>query len=136
MNKTLGLLACFLFTTIAVAQVAEFEFRSDFRPSYDNTLSVAQLAELQASKSVVVLDVRLQEDFALNPSLIAGAEYRNPESLPTWISQLDKNKEVVVYCVAGKWVSQKVAHLLSEAGVSVRSLEGGFDAWQAELNDE
>lgn len=77
----------------------------------------------------MVLDVRLQEDFAKNPNLIPGSTYRNPEDLHNWISQIDKSKEVVVYCVAGKWVSQKVAYLLGEAGIKVRSLEGGFDAW-------
>ncbi|MDB9968193.1 hypothetical protein OAE08_00790 [Gammaproteobacteria bacterium] len=29
----------------------------------------------------------------------------------------------------GKWVSQKVAYLLDEAGIAIRSLEGGFNAW-------
>jgi thiosulfate sulfurtransferase len=76
-----------------------------------------------------VLDVRLEEDFAKNPNLIPGSTYRNPEDLPNWISQIDKSKEVVVYCVAGKWVSQKAAFLLDEAGITVRRLEGGFNAW-------
>jgi len=76
-----------------------------------------------------VLNVRLEEDFAKSPNLIPCSTYRNPEDLPNWISQIDKSKEVVVYCVAGKWVSQKVAFLLDEAGITVRRFEGGFNAW-------
>ena len=75
-----------------------------------------------------MLDVRLEEDFAENPNLIPSSTYLNPEDLPNWISQINKSKEVV-YCLAGKWVSQKVAYLLDEAGIAIRSLEGGFNAW-------
>lgn len=84
----------------------------------------------QANASPIMLDVRLKEDFAKDPVLIPGAIYKNPEDLPTWLASLDKDKEVIVYCVAGKWVSQKVAYMLNQSGVKVHSLEGGFNAWK------
>lgn len=37
-----------------------------------------------------------------------------------------------MYCVKGKWVSQKAAKYLSEHGFDVRSLDGGIDAWDAQ----
>ncbi len=120
----------FLFST-AFAQSEDFEFRNDIRPGYDDTVSIEQLSELQKPGKVVLFDVRLEEDLAQSPALITGAEYKNPEHLDTWINQIDRSKTVVVYCVAGKWVSQKVAHLLDEAGITVHSLEGGIDAWKA-----
>lgn len=121
-------LICISLTVMS--QSDDFSFRSNYRPAYTNTLSVAQFLELQASSELIVLDVRLAEDFEKDPTLIPGAEYKNPEQLPSWLSQLDKSKEVVVYCVAGRWVSQKVAYLLNEAGVNVKSLEGGVEAWK------
>lgn len=127
-----ALLIAFLFSIVPItssAQNSEFKFRDENRPTYTKSVDVAQLKKLQASEGALVLDVRLTEDFAKNPNLIPGSTYRNPEDLPNWISQIDKSKEVVVYCVAGKWVSQKVAYLLDEAGITVRSLEGGFNAW-------
>jgi rhodanese-related sulfurtransferase len=126
------LLVAFLFCLAPIAssaQESEFKFRNDDRPTFAKSVDVAQLKELQASEGALVLDVRLEEDFAKNPNLISGSTYRNPEDLPNWISLIDKSKEVVVYCVAGKWVSQKVAYLLDEAGITVRSLEGGYNAW-------
>jgi rhodanese-related sulfurtransferase len=130
LNKILLGIFIFAQSISTYGQVEIFEFRNDFRPGYDNTLSIEQLADLQKEGNIIVLDVRLEEDFALDPTLISGAEYKNPEILPTWINQIDKSKEVVVYCVAGRWVSQKVAHLLDEAGINVRSLEGGLEAWK------
>lgn len=118
-------------SVVAASQVEEFEFKNDFRPGYDKFLTIDQLVKLQNNDDIVVLDVRLQEDFASDPVLVPGANYKNPEELPVWISQIDKTKPVVVYCVAGKWVSQKVAYLLSESGISVQSLEGGIQAWKA-----
>lgn len=118
---------------LAVAESAEFVFNNDFRPSFQNFVTAKQLEELSSETNVLILDVRLEEDFAENPTLIPGAQYLNPADLPSWIGQLNKDQEVVVYCVAGKWVSQKVAHLLDQSGISVRSLEGGITGWQAKV---
>jgi rhodanese-related sulfurtransferase len=112
------------------SQTKDFEFRNDYRPSFDQTISIEQLLNSQGTSKTTILDVRLAEDFAKDPILIPGAIYKNPEELSTWIAQLDKDKEVVVYCVAGKWVSQKVAHVLSQSGIRVQSLEGGIKAWK------
>lgn len=109
-------------------------FRNDYRPEYTDTIAVSELMSLQNQSDLVLLDVRLKEDFDQNPVLISGAQYRNPELVGQWLSTIDGDQEVVVYCVAGKWVSQKIAYLLHEAGVSVRSLEGGLNAWIAQQN--
>ena len=109
-------------------------FRNDYRPEYTDTIAVSELMSLQNQSDFVLLDVRLKEDFDQNPVLISGAQYRNPELVGQWLSTIDGDQEVVVYCVAGKWVSQKIAYLLHEAGVSVRSLEGGLNAWIAQQN--
>ncbi|MFK7862981.1 MAG: thiosulfate sulfurtransferase GlpE [Pseudohongiellaceae bacterium] len=119
---------------MSLSQEKAFSFRDDHKPSYTSTLSVDQFLALESTSELILLDVRLAEDFQKDPKLIPGAQYKDPESLPHWINQLDQSKEIVVYCVAGRWVSQKVAFLLSEAGLKVRSLEGGIEAWKKESN--
>ena len=111
-----------------------YVFRSDDRPEYTRTASVAEL-KAEAPESVTVIDVRLSEDFAANPVVIPGAIRRDPEGIVDWASKLPKDKPVVVYCVKGKWVSQKAATYLSEHGFDVRSLEGGIDAWDAQSSE-
>lgn len=121
-----------VLSTLAMGQTEDFVFKNEFRPEYKQTVTIEQFTDLQAEGNTLILDVRLLEDFEKDPHLIPGATYVNPEELPSCISNVDQSKEVVVYCVAGKWVSQKVAHLLSQSGISVSSLEGGIESWKAE----
>jgi len=110
-----------------------YVFRNDYRPQYTRTTSVADL-KAGVPDAVTVMDVRLNEDFAASPTMIPGAVHRDPEAITQWASQLRKDKPVVVYCVKGKWVSQKAASYLSEHGFDVRSLDGGINAWDAPAN--
>jgi rhodanese-related sulfurtransferase len=123
------------FTLLVAASCAPapdaYVFRNDDRPEFTRTASVAEL-KAEALEGVTVIDVRLSEDFAANPTLIPGAIRRDPEGIADWASKLPKDKPVVVYCVKGKWVSQKAAAYLSEHGFDVRSLEGGINAWDAQ----
>lgn len=112
-----------------------YEFRNDVRPEYRQNVSVAELKRATQQDGVVVLDVRLREDYAANPVLIPGAIYRDPESISEWSSALPTDKSVVVYCVKGKWVSQKAADYLSAKGYDVYSLTGGIEAWQTEVDN-
>lgn len=108
-----------------------YAFRNADRPAYTRTASVADL-KAQAPDGVTLVDVRLREDFDANPTMIPGAIRRDPEGIADWVSALPRDKPVVVYCVKGKWVSQKAATYLSEQGFDVRSLDGGIDAWDAQ----
>lgn len=130
MKRISVLLAVLLGVGCAVAP--GYEFRNDDRPGYDRTLSVTELERAAVQGDVIVLDVRLQEDYAANPVLVPGAQYRDPENISEWSSSLPRDKPVVVYCVKGKWVSQKAASYLSSKGYDVYSLDGGIDAWQSE----
>ncbi|MBT5873155.1 MAG: hypothetical protein HOH43_07020 [Candidatus Latescibacteria bacterium] len=107
-----------------------YEFRSEDRPEYKNTVSVGELAALQESGEVTIVDVRLFEDYEADPVLIAGAKYKDPEMISGWSNTLRKDRPVVAYCVKGKWVSQKAATFLKDKGFEVYSLEGGIEAWK------
>lgn len=116
--------------SLSTAQESDYNFRDSNRPQFINFTSVSELKKAQESAQVTVIDVRLKEDFDSDPMLIPGAIYMNPENIAQWATKLDKNDEVIVYCVAGKWVSQKAADYLSGAGIVVTSLAGGINAWK------
>ncbi len=105
-------------------------FRNDERPAFAKSITVKELSEKVEANQVLLLDVRLKEDFERDTQLIPGATYLDPEKLATWSATLPRDAEIVVYCVAGKWVSQKVAALLHAQGLRVSSLAGGIEAWK------
>jgi len=113
---------------------AEFIFRSQDRPEYKKNVSLEQLKELQDTQNIALIDVRLAEDFALDPILIPGAEYKDPENISKWVDTLPKDKKIILYCVKGAWVSQKAATYLNEKGYDVSSLNGGLRDWKKATN--
>lgn len=119
-----------LFSCLVFSQETQFVFRNDDRPSFQKLVTASELVERQTQENLVILDVRLKEDFEKDPQLIPGATYMDPEKLQEWSSLLSSDAEIVVYCVAGKWVSQKVAFLLDQQGLSVSGLAGGIEAWK------
>lgn len=77
----------------------------------------------------ILLDVRIDEDFALDPYLIPGA-YRHPFSTIMDVAADVRGKPVVVYCQKGLKISQGAAALLRTCGVNAEVLEGGQFAWR------
>ncbi len=130
----LSLAALFGACAGTAPESATYQFRNDVRPVYDNTVNNEELTVLQ-QKGAKVIDVRLIEDFKASPTLIPDAMYEDPENIDSWSANLSPDEPVVVYCVRGKWVSQKAATYLKDKGFEVYSLEGGIEAWQAAGND-
>ena len=116
--------------TNPAAEATAYEFRNDDRPVYENSVDLNQLEALK-QKGATVIDVRLIEDFKANPTLIPDSMYEDPEKIETWAANMSRDEPVVVYCVRGKWVSQKAANYLKDKGFEVYTLEGGIEAWQA-----
>lgn len=117
--------------TNPTAEATAYEFRNDDRPVYENSVDLNQLETLK-QKGATVIDVRLIEDFQANPTLIPDSMYEDPEKIETWAANMSRDEPVVVYCVRGKWVSQKAANYLKDKGFEVYTLEGGIEAWQAD----
>lgn len=108
-----------------------YDFRSDDRPAYARAVTVDEVPTLRKN-GAVLLDVRLLEDFNDDPQLIPDAMYRDPDDIAAWAGAMTPtDKPVVVYCVRGKWVSQKAANYLSERGFDVYKLDGGIEAWKS-----
>lgn len=111
-----------------------FDIRSPDRPGYTKTLTASELTSFLAQGGLLV-DVRLSEDFEQDPALIPGAIRVDPENIAFWQSA-DRNVPVAVYCVKGKWVSQKQATYLAGLGFDAYSLEGGLAAFREQSNAE
>lgn len=96
-----------------------------------NTISVEKLARLVGTpKSPVLVDVRTDEDYALDPRLLPGSIRRAYANPGEWARGLNGHPAVVV-CQKGQKLSQGVAALLRHFGVPSDTLEGGFEAWKS-----
>jgi rhodanese-related sulfurtransferase len=86
---------------------------------------------LGTASAPVLLDVRRDEAFSKDNSLIIGAFHRPPEEVEPWSSYLAPDRPVVAYCVHGHDVSEGVAARLHWAGIKASFLEGGIAGWRA-----
>ncbi|UVD55238.1 sulfurtransferase/chromate resistance protein [Rhizobium sp. Pop5] len=75
-----------------------------------------------------IVDVRTEEDFALDPRLVPGSIRRSHSDVASWAGSVDADA-VVVVCQRGAKLSHGVAAYLRHAGIEAESLEGGFEAW-------
>lgn len=51
-----------------------------------------------ADPQVIILDVRIPQDWATSDIKIKGALRRDPEAVKTWGPGLPKDKKIVLYC--------------------------------------
>ena len=96
-------------------------------------ISVAALRAAQADpeRAPLVLDVRLTDDLERSGQQLPGTPWRDMEAVEDWAEDLPKDRQVVVYCMYGFWVSRDTAAALRARGLDVLSLEGGILAWRA-----
>jgi rhodanese-related sulfurtransferase len=92
-------------------------------------ISVAHLSRLIGTpEAPILIDVRIDEDFALDPRLIPGSHRRDWRLVQDWAG-LYRDRTAVVSCQRGLKLSQGAAAWLRHCGVNAQSIEGGFEAW-------
>ena len=95
------------------------------------TISVDKLSRLFGTPACPrLVDVRIDEDFAANPSLLPGSVRRSHALVSDWSEGFDAPSAIVI-CQKGKKLSEGVAAWLRHRGIPAESLEGGFEAWSA-----
>jgi rhodanese-related sulfurtransferase len=96
-----------------------------------NSISVDKLARLIGRPDCpALIDLRTDEDFAVDPRLLPGSVRRRFAAVDDWAGDLGARHAVVV-CQKGLKLSEGVAAWLRHAGVAAEVLEGGSLAWAA-----
>ncbi len=95
------------------------------------SFSIEKLSKLVGTPSApVLIDIRIPEDFALDPCLIPAS--RKGSHLIDIATLLDPTDElVVIVCQRGAKLSHGLAALFRLQGYNAVSLTGGFEAWRA-----
>src|SRR5512139_256503 len=88
-------------------------------------------ARLGFASLPVVIDFRRSADFAKSGELIVSAFHRPPDEVERWGKDLPSGRPVVVHCVHGREVSQRVAAALRSQGFDAVYLQDGIDGWIA-----
>ena len=120
-----------------VTQALEATFRpsgrSEEEPEGVDQISVAELRDLMENdkSAPLVLDIRHDDDCERYRSRIADTDWRDSFKVAEWVEEIPRDRPVIVYCMYGFWVSQKVAEELRLEGIDAYSLEGGVTAWRA-----
>src|ERR1700741_5487904 len=96
----------------------------------DGVSSQHLYARLGRGAAPVLVDGRRAEAFGADQPVIIDAIHRLPEAVSDCRADLPKNREVVVYCVHGREVSQGVAKALQNASIKAAYLEGGIAGWK------
>ena len=94
----------------------------------------ALAAELEEANPPLLLDVREPHELAI--AALPGVRHIPLGELPARLPELDAHRRIVTVCHRGVR-SLRAAEILGAAGYpSVRSLEGGIDAWAAERDPD
>jgi rhodanese-related sulfurtransferase len=94
-----------------------------------NTISPQQLSRLiGTNEAPIIIDVRMDDDFAADPRLLPAALRRDYTKVADWANDSGGANAVVV-CQKGLKLSEGVAAWLRQSGAHAEILEGGFEAW-------
>ena len=96
------------------------------------SMSVEELsARLASGERVQLIDARPRHYISRNVDQMAGAVWRDPDQVDTWIDQISPSEPVAVYCAYGFHVGCNVTRALRERGFDARFIRGGVSAWYA-----
>lgn len=95
------------------------------------SISPDKLSRLVGTASAPTLvDVRTDEDFNIDPTLVPGALRRPYAGVNDWAPQV-AGRSVVVICREGGKLSEGTAAWLRHSGVDAEILEGGHAGWRS-----
>ena len=61
-------------------------------------LSKEELKTMLGDPNVIILDVRIDDEWRASEKKIQGANWKNPEEFGSWLKQYPKDKTLVFYC--------------------------------------
>lgn len=94
-----------------------------------NTISCAQLSRLIGQPDTpILIDVRTEEDQALDPRMLPRSIWRDPQQAGGWAREY-LGRKVIAVCQRGLKLSEGTAAWLRHEGIEAEILEGGFEGW-------
>jgi len=133
MNKYLFLLLFLPLTACSGStdnQIAQTEVSA--QEPVVKVVDVEGFEKAMKSENILIVDVRTDGEVA--QGVIPGAvqiDFMDNEEFEKGIANLDKNKEVLVYCKVGGRSAKAAAYMEEKGFKSVYDLKGGYDAWSA-----
>jgi len=92
-------------------------------------VTVQTVAEVKDRDDVLVLDVR--EDWEYNEKHIPGVLWMPMNTVSNRLSEIPKDKEVIVTCRSGNRSGQVVDFLRQQGFTNVHNMTGGIVAWES-----
>ena len=92
-------------------------------------VDVKTVADVKDRDDVLVLDVR--EDWEYNEKHIPGVLWMPMNTVPNRLSEIPKDKEVIVTCRSGNRSGQVVDFLREQGFTNVHNMTGGIVAWES-----
>jgi rhodanese-related sulfurtransferase len=92
-------------------------------------VDVQTAATLAERSDVVILDVREQDEW--DAGHIPGALFIPMSEIQGRLSEVPKDKTVIVQCRSGNRSSQVTDYLQQQGYTNIRNMAGGLNAWQA-----
>ncbi|MCB0384081.1 MAG: rhodanese-like domain-containing protein [Bdellovibrionales bacterium] len=98
-------------------------------PEHRDVHDVAPEEVLAKKSEVCLIDVRRPDEFEGELGHIPGAELLTLDYLPMQISQLPKDKTMVIVCRSGNRSGHAAAFLVENGFTSVFNMKGGMILW-------
>lgn len=111
------------------AQPAAAEAKTIDVASLPRDVDVQTTASLREQPDVMILDVREQDEW--DAGHIPGAVFMPMGQVPDRLSEIPKDKTVIVQCRSGNRSSQVTDFLVQQGFTNVHNMAGGLNAWQS-----
>ncbi|WP_376792824.1 molybdopterin-synthase adenylyltransferase MoeB [Thermoflexus sp.] len=106
-------------------------YEHEVRTEFDITPQELKAMLERDGRQIILLDVREPHEWEI--CHLQGAVLIPLRELPERLNQLDPTREYVVYCKTGGRSAQ-AARIMQAAGLRVRNLRGGINAWSREVD--
>ena len=100
----------------------------------DKSISVKELKNLDDNKEeFILLDVRTDAE-VLQSKIPIDSMHIPMNEIPNRITELDKNKNIIVYCKSGKRSQRVCDYLIQNNFKNIQNLDGGILAWANKID--
>jgi Fe-Mn family superoxide dismutase len=82
--------------------------------------------------AVAVIDARMEDDYAMQPTVLPGARHFPPGRLDSLARAVPAGGKALVYCAYGFEIGRTAAERLRSHGVDAVVIRGGIAAWRAD----